>query len=220
MSFSILDRVSLLRYQVYCAEKGYLFPESFTVPKEADPYAAHAVTVYAVDEEDTLVGTGRLIAPSQAPEFQRHCALDPDARVPALSVIAEVSQIILPMAVRGVSAVPRFEVRAVSHDGADLGVRVTPPPEVAIRGLQGATPVILLSLFKAMYQRNPQAAGHWLGCMEPALHRLLRRLGFVFNKVGPLNEDEGIAPYLANLAELSNALQVNNAALHAWFYAQ
>lgn len=216
----MLTRIQHLRYRVYCEEMGYLPPENFSIPLEVDAYDAKSTSFYAVSHADELIGTARFINPIEGPiHAAQYCALYPEVVLPHWTVIGEISRLILPPAIRRSPQRSDFVVGSLQpHSSKVAGPLYAAPTSELLGAEHGASSFILLGLFRAVYHHSVQSqVTHWLAGMNPQLARLIRKMGFSFTRIGPTNEAEGIALYVAELSVLGIELSRRNPALFTWF---
>ncbi|MEX2628675.1 MAG: PEP-CTERM/exosortase system-associated acyltransferase [Tistlia sp.] len=171
-----------LRYQVYCLEKGFEDPAVNPLGLECDAFDGRSLHCLLRHRETGIpVGTARLIRPNPLKlgaswPIQQICR-DPrlfdEDLLPAAST-AEVSRFCL-------STAARARIQAACRRSADTDEtegRLAPYTILGlIRGL------LMLSL--------EQGITHWTLVVEPALLRLLGRMGMQFTKLGPIVEYHG-----------------------------
>lgn len=173
-SEELLDRVFRLRFQVYCVERGFEDPAGHPDGRERDGDDRRSLHFLVLDRATgEATGTVRLILPqpgTDLPAFRLSGACHPDIGLPQRST-AEVSRFAIAKAFRR-------------------------PLEASwCRGNGGRTalPIITFGLIQAIVMMS--AIGgitHIVAVMEPALLRLLWRLGIEFHPVGALVEHHGL----------------------------
>ncbi|MCA1586593.1 MAG: GNAT family N-acetyltransferase, partial [Acidobacteria bacterium] len=74
----LLEQSYRLRYQVYCVERKFLPAENYPDQREIDAFDRYSIHVGAVDSQDRLVGTGRVVRVNMVglPLF-RYCTIFP-----------------------------------------------------------------------------------------------------------------------------------------------
>jgi N-acyl amino acid synthase of PEP-CTERM/exosortase system len=84
--------------------------------------------------------------------------------------------------------------------------------------MRNPSPQILLTLYRLMYDHSLRCGiRYWYAAMEQSLARLLIRMGFGFQQVGPATDYYGpVAPYVGDLRLLEAQLEQHNPALMAW----
>lgn len=203
-SAELRDRAYMLRYQVYCLERGYEASEAYPDQREIDQYDAHSAHSLLVSNYDnSLIGTVRLVLanktnPADSFPMQNVCVLSNflNSRSFAQERTAEIS---------------RF---AISKSGRTIPSRVQVPCTTRIRKNSGnltiSAPSILLGLMRAtMRMSHDNGITDWLAVMEPTLLRLLSRFGIYFQPVGPLVDYHGMRqPCHANIHLLLERMYV------------
>jgi N-acyl amino acid synthase of PEP-CTERM/exosortase system len=199
-----------LRYQVYCEECGFLHKESFPDRRETDEYDAHSAHFVALDRQEDIAGYVRLVLPG-APQgfpFQTRAVTLLDGIVlPPPSLSAEISRLIV-----------KKEYRRRMGELAPAGVSAQHTVNASPRETRNPSPQILLSLYREMYAYSLQhGIRYWYAAMERALARMLVRMNFGFQQVGPAIDYYGpVAPYVADLRVLESQLGRLNPPLLAW----
>lgn len=183
-----------LRYQVYCLEKGFEDPAANPLGLEIDAFDARAAHCL-LRHRDTRIalGTARLILPDPLRPgaswpIQQVCT-DPrlfDSEELPAATTAEVSRFCLSSAARA-----RIELACAESRG-----------EAAEQGR--LAPYTILGIIRGMLMISlRRGITHWTLIVEPALLRLLGRLGLQFTKLGPLVEYHGRRqPCFSDLAGL------------------
>ena len=177
-----------LRFNVYCLERQFLEASRYPSEMETDEFDEHSIHLGAVDADDELIGTARLIlrGPLGLPIF-RHCTIAPEfADVAALPSAAEISRL-------SVSRDADRDDARPNRRGQRRRGRVRP----------GA---VRMAITKVLYQASKSlGVTHWLVAIEPSLYRMLVRSGLPFVQIGPATNYLGIvAPYLMALADLDD----------------
>jgi N-acyl amino acid synthase of PEP-CTERM/exosortase system len=176
-----------LRYQVYCVEYGYEDRDDFPDGQERDRFDERSVHSLLIHRSTGLVaGTVRLIrpdplAPHDSLPIDRLCR-DPilhDEGVLARGSIAEVSRFAISKDFRKrLEDVPSpTGVGPQWHESGDERRRL---PHLCVGLIQGL-----------VYNSRLHGIGAWVAEMEPALLRMLRKLGIYFDNMGPRIEFHG-----------------------------
>jgi N-acyl amino acid synthase of PEP-CTERM/exosortase system len=180
----IEDRVDCfrIRFQVYCIDNAFEDPEDNPDGLETDTYDSHSVhSLLTQRSTGNAIGTVRLVLPSRGGErrllpmrqLAGSIASDAEAPFPAART-AEIS---------------RFSIiKSFRQHTPDQGVEATLTPE-EWRKLLFHLPLGLIKSCVEMSAR--EGITHWAAVMEPALLRLLTRLGIHFNPLGPLVNHHG-----------------------------
>jgi N-acyl amino acid synthase of PEP-CTERM/exosortase system len=172
-SEELLDRVFRLRFQVYCVERGFEDPAGHPDGRERDSDDRRALHFLVLDRATgEAAGTVRLILPqpgSDLPVFKLSAACQPAVGLPQRST-AEVSRFAIAKAFRR-----PLEASWCRGDGG-----------------RTALPIITFGLIQAIVMMSSIGGiTHIVAMMEPALLRLLRRMGIEFHPVGGLVEHHG-----------------------------
>ncbi len=199
------DELFRLRYEVYCKERGYLPADPALGGRERDEYDACSTHFAAYSEQQTLVGTVRLVTPpaQRVYPFERHCVTFDAFRMPPRAKCAEVSRL----------AVARSHRRR--RGDSVQGV----PGYGGQRHDDRASPMLLLGMYREMYRHSrSQGIRYWFAAMERALAHSLTRMGFTFDAIGPQADYYGkVTPYVLDLGALLPVLSAQNPPLLAWF---
>jgi len=180
------DEAYRLRYQVYCVENAFENPAEHLDGRERDEYDDHSVHSLLIHRPTgALAGTVRLVLPKPGRHLPvRHVCDHPllsDQQVMPPQTTAEISRF---------AVSKQFRRRATDKLGVDCALlEQRPSPSGFDRRL---IPHITLGLMKAIVQMSwEQGITHWSAVMEPALLRLIGRLGIDFSPLGPLVDYHG-----------------------------
>jgi len=207
----LLERVFRLRYDVYCLEKPYEDAAENPGGREVDAYdrrAVHSLLIHRTSGE--VAGTVRLILGAGAgdPELPIQTACPelanwPEGQLPGATT-AEISRF---------TVARRFRQRISDTIYADTGVRWPASDEFDGRR---ALPHITLGLLTAVGRMSKQnGITHWCAIMEPALLRLLARLGVYFSPIGSLVEYHGWRqPCSAVLSQVDQSIMKKQPKIH------
>jgi len=205
----VMRQVYALRYEVYCEEYGFLPAPDYPNRCEMDEHDARSLHFCAFNLKQELVGYVRLIQADAQKEFpfQSHCnLLFEGTALPQASLALEISRLMVRKNYR----------RRVGDILA--GVRQS------FRGLTPAhddrsnSPQILLSLYRQIYKYSLQHGIHyWYAAMERSLARIMTRMNFGFQQLGPPTDYYGVvAPYLATIRDTELLIGQKNQALLTW----
>lgn len=193
----LLEESYILRYQVYCLERGFLPAEHYPEGREVDLFDPHAVHFAVLNQQAEVVATARLVQRSDRglPLFG-HCSFFPDA--PSLADgsqrVVEVSRLAVSRKYnrRAGDQFYGLEGRTDSGDGR--------------RRREGGE--IVMTLYKALYQASKRRGfTHWLVATEKSLQRLVAKYGFPFVAIGPETDYYGlVSPYLMDLREFDSVI--------------
>jgi N-acyl amino acid synthase of PEP-CTERM/exosortase system len=187
------DRAFRLRFQVYCLERGFEDANEHPDGREEDAYDARSLHSLLLDRTTgAAVGTVRLILPQAGDDLPVFRQLEAGER----------RQLELPLATT--AEVSRFAVAKAYRRQVEKGWR--PPPEHMANSGRGC-PLQLLTfgLIQAIAMMGARGGiTHIVAMMEPALLRLIRRLGIEFHPIGALVDHHGLRqPGWALMAHLS-----------------
>lgn len=203
--------VQRLRYQVYCEECGFLKPEDCPNGLESDEHDVNSAHFAALNLHQELAGYVRLVRPDaiQTFPFQIHCvALMDGVVLPPAEQSAEISRLMVHR---------DYRRRHGERPPSGASVDQAEPPE-HVRELRNPSPLILLNLYRQMYAYSLRnGIRYWYAAMERSLARILTRMNFGFQQIGPATDYYGpVAPYMADLRVLERQLGQQNPALLAW----
>jgi N-acyl amino acid synthase of PEP-CTERM/exosortase system len=176
-----------LRYQVYCVENPFENPAEHVDGRERDIYDEHSVHSLLIHRSTgALAGTVRLVLP----KLGRHLPIRHVCNHPLLgsqqmmppNTTAEISRF---------AVSKQFRRRATDKLGVDHALLEQSSPSSALD--RRLIPHITLGLMKAIVQMSwEHGITHWSAVMEPALLRLIGRLGIDFSPLGPLVDHHGM----------------------------
>lgn len=203
-----------LRYGVYCLEHGYEDPSRFRDRLEKDEFDVDSVHgLVRHRDTDHPVGVVRLILPNRSdperpfPIEHRFGPLFESRAVGRFDFsrqeVAEVSRF----------AISMRQLQAL--DSATQSVSDTSGPllrDPDLTDLNRALPAVSYGLIAMLFSLSVHhKITHWYAVMEPSLHRLLKRSGIDFHKIGPLMDFHGKRqPMLANVDELLDKIYRRN----------
>jgi N-acyl amino acid synthase of PEP-CTERM/exosortase system len=181
-SEELLDKVFRLRFQVYCLERGFEDAAEYPDGREQDGEDSRSLHSLLLDRATgSAVGTVRLILPrggDDLPVFRligagrRHGAGLP------LETTAEVS---------------RFAVAKAFRRPLEEGWHPGPGRAPIAGGRGPALQLLTFGLIQAVVMMSAFGeVTHIVAMMEPALLRLLRRLGIAFHPLGEPVEHHGL----------------------------
>lgn len=206
-----LEESYALRYSVYCEEAGFLNEKDYPDKHETDGFDNCSVHVGAVDKSGLLVGTVRMVLPSERGfPFYQHCELFDEYKNltrlddPVTSNAVEISRLAVAKSYR------RRRGDGLYGTSERTSERT---PERRQR------PELVLGLYKTIYQETKRRGiSAWFAAMETTLLRLLHRYQFGFKPIGPEVDYYGpVTPYLAKIAELEKGVRDKYPDLYAAF---
>lgn len=206
---NLLLAVQELRYQVYCEECRFLDPDDYPGKRESDEHDVNSSHFVALNKKNTVAGYVRLIPPDAIHTFpfQNHCVdLLEGAVLPPANCSAEISRLMV-----------RKDYRRRHGERPPSGAAME-EDSTYLHEMRNSSPQILLSLYRAMYifsLRN--GIRYWYAAMERSLARILTRMNFGFQQIGPATDYYGpVAPYVADLRFLEHQLSQKNPDLLRW----
>jgi N-acyl amino acid synthase of PEP-CTERM/exosortase system len=171
-----------IRYQVYCIDNAFEDPEDNPDGLETDTYDSHSVhSLLTQRSTGNAIGTVRLVLPCRGGEKRM---------LPMRELAGGIaSDAQAPFPIERTAEISRFSiVKSFRQHTPDQGVEATLAPE-EWRKLLFHLPLGLIRSCVEMSAR--EGITHWAAVMEPALLRLLTRLGIHFNPLGPLVDHHG-----------------------------
>jgi N-acyl amino acid synthase of PEP-CTERM/exosortase system len=200
-------KIYRLRYEVYAMEFGFENPYDFPDKLERDDYDAHSVHFIALNEDDDIVGTVRMILNSEKGFPIEHAAkITRFKGKPEPDKITEISRL----------AVAKT-LRRRSEDG-EHGI------EGYIPQSQGGTsdkktkfqdkrqrPAIILGLYRAVYHKCKELGlTHMYMITDEKLFHALKKFGFIFFDVGDPVEYHGKRiPYATSWSTIEKYMHAN-----------
>lgn len=176
------DECFRIRFQVYCIDNGFEDPANSPDGLERDGFDSHSVhSVLTHSATGNAIGTVRLVLPEE----------DGERRVLPMQRIAGAiaADGAAPFPVWRTAEISRFSiVKSFRHHIPDQGFEARLSSE-EWRKMLFHLPLGLIKSCVEMSVREGMT--HWAAVMEPALLRLLTRLGIHFNPLGALVEYHG-----------------------------
>lgn len=172
-----------LRFQVYCLETGFEDQSRFPDGCEHDAYDDHAVCSLLVHKPSGLIaGTVRLILPSNESACLPAVQVSPD--------LANLPENQFPRATAG--EISRFAISKQFRKRREDSLIPALYETAGSDGEQRVIPHITLGLMQAILRMSIEnGISHLAILVEPALDRLIRKLGIRFEPVGPLIDHHG-----------------------------
>lgn len=178
-----------LRYQVYCRERGFLPEDNYRENKEESDCHDHGNCLHF----------GALNAQGELAGTNRLIVSD-KLKLPLRAWCEITDEATLKAAGRArVAEISRLAI--CRGDG------------------RGSNSELVLGLYKVMYQASKlNDVEYWFAAMERSLVRLLGRLHFHFEPIGPAQDYYGeVRPYVARIADIEKAVQTHNPQLFEEF---
>jgi N-acyl-L-homoserine lactone synthetase len=208
------EKTYRLRYEVYVEEFGFEKPADHPGGLERDGHDAEAVHFAALDRDDEVVGTIRLILHSENGfPAEKAAKVTFPGRRPPPERIAEISRLAVSRKYRRRWADLPFVIEPrPGGPGGGWG-----PGQGWTAGAYGSlrAPVIVMGLYQVMYQESKRRGlTHWFMITEEKVHRIFKRYGFLFCPVGETVEYHGWRrPYLGVIEEMERKMVRRNPVL-------
>ena len=206
-----------LRHEVFCEELGRIVADGRSargVAIERDDYDVHSLHVLCrLKDTGVAVGCSRLILPGPKglnvnARYNLSCAPEgPPGQV------GEIGRLALASSLR------RHRAEASSVGGRRRALGAVGDSVHSMLKREG--PVVALGLYREIINlANRYGITHCYAAMEPALARLLNRLGFPFQEAGPLNTGVSPArqPYLIGAHAAKAGLAARNSCLYRFMF--
>lgn len=191
-----------LRYQVYCIETGFESSTAFPDRCERDHYDSHSVCSLLLHRPSGLIaGTVRLILPKE------------DTGLPVLNMSSDLSALdgnVLPRARTG--EISRFAISKEFRKRREDSLLPAYYEKGNMGHDQRVIPHITLGLMQAVLRMSIENQVSHLGVLiEPALDRLIRKLGIYFKPVGEMiNHNGRRRAHYREISELLDDVYVRN----------
>lgn len=220
---AMFNAIAQLRYEVYCAECKYLDAAKYESGLETDDFDDRSLHVAAQNNDGYVVGTVRLVfaTPKDIFPFEEHCSIFPDFIAPPKEQCGEVSRLIVKKNFR---RRPGDTLQGVTKEFQDKGTVDDIAPQQAATTInhkdrRSTSPQIMLGMYREMYRYSRMnGIRYWYAAMEKGLARMLDRMGFHFDPVGPVTDYYGpVTTYIADLHQMELAMSKTNRFLLAWF---
>jgi N-acyl amino acid synthase of PEP-CTERM/exosortase system len=176
------DESFRVRYQVYCIDNGFEDPAKSPDGLERDSFDSHSIhSVLTHNATGNAIGTVRLVLPEENGERR----------------VLPVRQIVGALAADGVAPFPIEGTAEISRFSIVKSFRQHTPyqgfeAQLSHEEWRKMLFHLPLGLMKSMVEMSARTGlTHWVAVMEPALLRLLTRLGIHFNSLGSLVDYHG-----------------------------
>jgi N-acyl amino acid synthase of PEP-CTERM/exosortase system len=209
---SLLDEVYRLRYKVYVEEWGFEKKEDHPDGIEMDEYDEHSVHfVVKRKDVDGIIGTIRMITCSDKGfPIEKHCKIETDLSAFDRNRFGEISRL----------AVSK-DYRKRSTDSVYFDGKVVEENAIAnmFSGNRKMSNDIVLGLYKCIYKESLERRNQCiLAVMARGLYLLLKRVGILFEPIGPAMNYHGLrTPYLGRIDTMLQELTKRNPDLYAEF---
>lgn len=197
-----------LRYKVYAEEFGFERPEDHPGGVETDVYEPYSIHFAALNENQEVVGTLRLVLNSEKGFPLEHAVkrINFIGKKPVPDRIAEISRLAVSKDYRRRNEDGFYGVESylVKSEGGVLPDNAPIPREYEKR----KRPVIVLGLYRLIYHVSKRKGiSHLFLITEKKLFYALKRYGLLFNQIGePVNYHGLRIPYLGIVDEMEQNL--------------
>ncbi len=200
-----------LRYQIYVEEFGFEDPEEHPGGMETDEYEPYSIHFAAIDHEDRVVGTIRLILNSEKGFPMEHAVeLRFPGEKPPPEKTAEVSRLAVSRIYRRRREDGQYGVESYlkESEGGVVPDHGPPPEEYKKR----KTPVIVMGLYQIMYHESKRLGlTHWYMITEEKVFNTFKRFGFLFYPIGEPVQYHGLrTPYLGVIHDMEQKVMHEN----------
>lgn len=213
-SEELREAVFRLRYEVYTEEFGFLLEKDYYDKNdyrkrlERDIFEPSSIHFAALNENNDVVGTLRLILNSKEGFPIQHAVEDLRfiGTMPSPVRIAEISRLAVSRRYRRRQEDGFYGVESylLKSQGGILRSDSPLPQEDTRR----KRPVIVLGLYRMMYHVSKRRnITHWYLITEDKLHYVLKKYGFIFHQIGDPVDYHGLrTPYLGIVEDMERKL--------------
>jgi len=214
-SEELLKEIYRVRYEVYCQECGFLPASAYPDGLEIDEFDDHSIH-FAAFADGNVIGTSRLVMNSEhGYPLNDHCKeISVNESELSKAGLVEVSRLALRKSFRrrqedGIYAVESYLKKS------EGGILPENPDEKTEQDRKRQQPVVILGLYKAMYQETRRVGfTHWYAAMEKKLWYALKTFHFTFQEIGPQVDYYGpVTPYLGVIEQLEKEVIDNSPGL-------
>ena len=198
----LLQETYRLRYKIYCHEAEFLDDTEYPDEIESDIYDEHSIHFAALNKDNQVVGTLRMIFDSEHGfPLEKHCPNYDKSQISfPRSQLIEISRL----------AVSK-DWRRRKNDGLYGLTSYHSAPDNEIPEhikQQRKRPVIVFGLYKLLYlESKRRGITHWYAAMEEKLNITLRKFAFEFEPIGPVHDYYGpVIPFLGTISKLEKRI--------------
>jgi len=199
---NLLQETFKLRYRIYCCETEFLDDSEFPDEIEKDIYDDNSIHFAALDKNNHVVGTLRMILDSKYGfPLEEHCPNYDKSKIYfPKSQLAEISRLAVDKA-----------SRRRKNDGlyGMTSYHSSPGNEIPSHIKQKRKkPIIVFGLYKLLYfESKRRGITHWYAAMEQKLNHTLSRFNFQFETIGPEHDYYGpVTPFLGTISKIEEHL--------------
>ncbi len=198
----VLKDTFRMRHEVYVQEFGFENPEDHPNGLETDPYENDSIHFACLNENNSVVGTIRLVLDSDKGFPIEHAVQTSFVgEKPDRSQIGEISRLTVSKDLRRRKEDGMYGVESYlqKKEGGVLPDDGTIPDEMKGR----KNPIIVLGLYQVMYHESRRRGlTHWYMITEEKVFFALKKYGFLFHQIGEPVEYHGKRiPYLGIVEE-------------------
>ncbi|WP_020590152.1 PEP-CTERM/exosortase system-associated acyltransferase [Desulfobacter curvatus] len=198
----LLNETYRLRYEIYCHEAEFLDDGQYPDGIEKDVWDDHAIHFAALNSDNEVVGTLRLILNSEHPfPLEVHCPnYDRSKANFPRTLLSEISRLAVKKNFRRRKNDGLYGVTSY-HSSPDNPI----PKEIQEKRKR---PIIVFGLYKVLYMESKRRGiTHWYAAMEQTLNSTLRKFSFEFQVIGPEHDYYGpVTPFCANISNFEQTL--------------
>lgn len=198
----LLNETYRLRYEIYCHETEFLDDNQYPDGIEKDIWDDHSIHFAALNSDNVVVGTLRLILNSEhAFPFEVYCPNYDRSKINfPRTRLAEISRLAV-----------RKNYRRRKNDGLYGITSYHSSPDKPIpKNIQEKRkrPIVVFGLYKVLYMKSKELGiTHWLAAMEQHLNNTLRKFSFAFDAIGPEHDYYGpVTPFMTELKTFEELL--------------
>lgn len=211
----LLQETYRLRYRIYCQEVEFLDDGDYPDGAETDLYDQHSMHFAALDRDNQVVGTLRLIFDSEHGfPLESHCPNYDQSKITfPRSQLAEISRLAVSKSWRRRKNDGLYGMNSY-HPAPDDNI----PERIRAKRKR---PIIVFGLYKQMYlESKRRGITHWYAAMEQKLNSTLKKFSFEFHAIGPEHDYYGpVTPFLGEIAKIEQRLYVEKRdVLHLMVY--
>jgi N-acyl amino acid synthase of PEP-CTERM/exosortase system len=196
-----------LRYNVYAEEFGFEKKEDHPGGYEKDEYDENSIHFAALDENDEVIGTVRLVLNSEKGFPIEHAVKTKFiGDKPSPDKITEISRLAVSRNFRRRKKDGQFGVE--SYIKKSKGGILPDKGHASDQQQKRKRPEIVLGLYRILYHASKRMGiTHWYMITEKKLFRSLKRYGFIFHQIGePVQYHGTRVPYLGIILEIEQKL--------------
>jgi N-acyl amino acid synthase of PEP-CTERM/exosortase system len=208
----LLTEVFKLRYKVYAEEWGFEKKEDHPGEIEKDEFDDHSAHFVVMRKgEERIIGTIRMITNSEKGfPIEKHCRIDADLSAYDKNRFGEISRLAVSKDYR------RRATDAVYFDGKVIDTATITSMFAGSRKMSND---IVLGLYQCIYRESLERGNQFLlAVMAKGLYLLLKRVGILFEPIGPEQYYHGArSPYLGRIDTMLQELAKRNSTLYSQF---